>query len=172
MAHCNRVFFDEMAGDGLGGWDDSGENDLRNLPTGDFLLRGIPFHFIDPQRDGPNEDLRNRWGRPLDSCIVLQGAARPQFLQQVADLPVNEKLRQLFFCHTAPWCDGPEGQPIARHVMHYADGTTSELALRKGVHLDDWTRVSQGDLEQALVRQQQRASARGPLSDVVDDPTS
>jgi hypothetical protein len=149
--YCNRTFYDEVAGDGVGGWDDSGENDLRNLPTGDFLFRGVPFHLIDPQRDDPNEDLRNRLGHPLRSCIVLQGAARPQFPRQVADISVGEKLRRLYFLHTATWCGVPEGQPVARYVIHYADGSTVELVLRQGIHLDDWTHVSRGDLEGALV---------------------
>jgi len=151
VPYCNRLFYDEVAGDGLGGWDDSGENDLRSLPTGDLMLCGIPFHVIDPRQDDPNEDIQNRIGHPIRSCIVLRGAARPAFPDRVAGIRIGQKLRKLHFLHTATWCGGEAGQPVARYVVHYADGTASELAVRRGVEIDDWTRVAQGNPRDALV---------------------
>ena len=40
---------------------------------------------------------------------------------------------------------------MGRYVIQYADGTTVEVPLKQGVHIDDWTRVSRGSLKEASV---------------------
>ena len=149
--YCNRVFYDEVAGDGLGGWDDSGNNDMRNLPTGDLLFGGLPFHIIDTSHDDPYDDLATRLGHPIRACIVLKGTVRPSFSERVEGIKVGQKARKLFFLHTATWSGGAAGQKVGRYVIQYADGTTVEVPLKQGVHIDDWTRVSRGSLKEASV---------------------
>jgi hypothetical protein len=149
--YCNRVFYDDLAGDGLGGWDDSGDNDMRSLPTGDLLFGGLPFHIIDISHDDPYDDLATRLGHPIRACIVLKGVARPSFPSRVEGIKVGQKARKLFFLHTATWSGGTDGQLVGRYVIRYTDGTTVDVPLKQGMHIDDWTRVGRGNLKEASV---------------------
>jgi len=124
---CNTGLRDETAGDGKGGWTDQGANDLRNLPTGEQTLRGIPFQII---------DSRDR------ACVVLRGKAR-QDVANTATFPVNQTCDTLYFLHACAW-GGRIGTQVATYTIAYADGTSTVVPLRNGNEIADWWKP--GDL--------------------------
>ena len=150
VPYANRTFMDKTAGDGLGGWDDTGPNDMRNLPTGDFVL-GVPFHIIDRGQDDPNGDRGIKLGHPIRSCIVLKGEGRPAFPDGVEGIRVGRTARKLYFLHTATWCRWTAGERLGRYILHYEDGSVHEIPLRANAELADWTRAGHVELKNGPV---------------------
>ena len=150
VPYANRTFMDKTAGDGLGGWDDTGPNDMRNLPTGDLVL-GVPFHIIDRGQDDPNGDRGIKLGHPIRSCIVLKGEGRPDFPDRVEGIRAGLTARKLHFLHTATWCRWQAGERLGRYILHYEDGSVHEIPLRANHELADWTRAGRIDLENGRV---------------------
>ena len=124
---CNVGFRDEKEGDGKGGWTDQGDNDMRNLPTGRVVLRGVPFDILEPAKSGGK------------SCVVLKGRGTAHGPERVA-IPLARKARTIHFLHAAGWA--PAGQPVGRYELAYEDGSTARLALTSGRQLADWWDVS------------------------------
>ena len=134
--HANRSFTDETPGDGLGGWTDEGENDLRNLPVGEWVIEGVPFRILDPaENDGK-------------SCLVLFGNQRRDFPESITGIPINERLDELHFLHLCTYGMGRE-QEVLKYVAHYADGTTVEVPMEGMSQITDW--YYGGTLPQAKV---------------------
>jgi len=136
--YVNRSFTDEIKDDKKGGWDDSGNNDLRKMPTGRQVFNGIPFEVIDPARNSGK------------SCIVLKGSERDKkdFLpRQVTRIRIDKKVKSLYFLHTATYC--PRSVAIAKYIIHYEDGTKIEKELLSGKEIADWW--SPRNLEKAKV---------------------
>ena len=125
---CNTSFRDETAGDGKGGWTDQGPNDLRELPTGNQLLRGIPFSIL--------ADARR-------SCIVLRGKGR-QDVDNTATIPVNATCDTLYFLQACAWA-GRVGSLVGGYQITFADGTKTLVPLRNGNEIFDWWKP--GDLD-------------------------
>jgi len=121
----NRSFSDETPGDGEGGWTDEGENDMRLLPTGEWLINGVPFHIIDPETNNGK------------SCIVLKGGiqAAPPFPDKIS-VPVSQRLSKLHLLHTTTW--GGTGYKAFRYVLHYTDGFTEQVPVTTGQNVADW----------------------------------
>ena len=135
-AACNRSFTDETPEDGQGGWTDEGQNDMRNLPTGEWLINGVPFRILDPSaNDGT-------------SCIVLKGGMNPNatFPESVS-VPIGKRLSKLHFLHTVTW--GNRTGPGFRYVLHYRDGYTEEVPVEMRKNVADWW--WQGDVPEAQV---------------------
>ncbi|MFW6161228.1 MAG: hypothetical protein ACODAJ_00575 [Planctomycetota bacterium] len=124
-ATCTAGFRDETAGDGKGGWTDQGANDLRNVPTGEVELRGIPFTIVDPAENA---------GR---SCIVLRGKGREDFPAS-ATIPVGRTCETLYFLHCCAWA--PQNERVGHYELRFADGSTHQVFLRAGHEIFDWWR--------------------------------
>jgi len=135
-AAANRGFRDDVPEDGRGGWTDEGENDLRNLPNGDWRIDGVPFRILDPAKNA---------GR---SCIVLKGGpqANAPFPER-ASIPVGQRLSKLHFLHTVTW--GSEGAPAFRYVLRYTDGFIEEVPVVNSRNVADWWTL--GELPEATV---------------------
>lgn len=104
---ANMGFADAAAGDGKGGWTDQGpENDLSMFPTGNQVLGGIPFRIADPEKNG---------GR---GCIVLRGAARPEFPEEIT-VELSEPLtgKYLYVLNATAWSSGKKTGEV---VVEYA----------------------------------------------------
>ncbi|MBM4087629.1 MAG: hypothetical protein FJ272_22800, partial [Planctomycetes bacterium] len=129
---CNMGFRDEKEGDGVGGWTDQGENDLRNLKPGTLKLDVLPLEVIDPAKND---------GR---SCIVLGGGAKPNFPQRVS-IPVGQRADRVFALHNSAWSGDAPGTPVVRWTLHHADGSTSSATLRVGKDMSDWWRCANTD---------------------------
>ena len=123
---CSRGFEDTEAGDGKGGWTDEGPNDLRSLPTGEWLINDVPFRIIDPAANSGK------------SCVVLKGGIQPDppFPEKVT-VPVGKRVSRLHFLHTVAW-GGSRPGPAFRYVLHYTDGFTEEVEIRDHVHVANW----------------------------------
>ncbi len=145
-AQANRGYMDEKAGDGVGGWTDQGDNDMRYflinhtgmvggmaVPTQSFpanpQFNGVPFRLIDPKANGGK------------AVITLRGGPHdPAAPTEVRGIPVNgAKADRLWFLHTACW-GSPGGYlvPVARYEVVYVDGTRAAISLRQGCEVSDW----------------------------------
>ncbi len=117
--HVNRSFRDETANDGRGGWTDQGSNDLREMPTGDQVFRGVPYRIVS------KDDGR---------AIILAGKVLQKILpRQVTDIEINRKAAGLVFLQGCAWA----GEPW-KYVVHYSDGTRREIPVRIETNVKDW----------------------------------
>ena len=122
-AACTAGIRDDVAGDGKGGWTDQGDNDLRDLPTGRCVLRGVPFDVIDPAANA---------GR---ACAVLRGKGT-EHLPESVTIPLGRTCRTLYFLHACAW--PRQGKPAGRYELLYADGTKTAVTLQPGREVFDW----------------------------------
>ncbi len=142
---ANRGYYDEVAGDGKGGWTDQGANDNRyflinhsgklgnmDVGTGDFpsvaSFAGRPFALVDPKKND---------GRAV---IVLRGQGHdPAAPESVNGIVIGHKADKLWFLQCAVWAvEGIVHQELGRYIVHYTDGTTATLPQREGLELTDW----------------------------------
>jgi Tfp pilus assembly protein PilF len=124
-AWVNRALMDEIPEDGQGGWTDQGSGaDLREFPTRNRRLAGVPFVFA----PGTNK------------CIVLRNARRPfpERLPQGVTLPVGQAVAGLYFLHAAAY----GGRPSAVYEIQYEDGTRNAIALMMGKNIADWVNAA------------------------------
>ncbi len=134
---ANMGFYDEVAGDGAGGWADFGPNAcMKEIPYGvqTFGDGTIPFRVIDP---GSNK------GR---SVVVLNGPKREHsFSDQSAEIRVNKKLSELFFLHACMYAaNAGEPLPLIRYRIRYKDGSEQLFNCFRGQEVDDWWDPSKG----------------------------
>ncbi len=120
----NVGFRDERAGDGRGGWTDQGPNDLRGIPLGRRVFRGVPFVIIDPAENGGK------------SCIVLTGKGRTNLPTWVT-FAMGDTCDVLYFLHACAWAGKP-GSPVAEYEIQYLDGNTRRIPIRNGREITDW----------------------------------
>ncbi|AHF94339.1 hypothetical protein OPIT5_12590 [Opitutaceae bacterium TAV5] len=147
-AHANMGYHDRIADDGIGGWTDQGDNDMRfflinhtgregGLDTGmeveaevfptrmDFA--GQPFRLIDPARNS---------GRAI---VSLRGTDHGTRLPDAARaVPVARRADTLWLLHAASWASPKVHQDVARITVHYADAITVTLPIRYGLETSDW----------------------------------
>ncbi len=116
--HFTAGLTDETPGDGQGGWTDQGPNDMRSLPRGRQVFRGVPFVIG-------------------DGCIVLQSPNRRGVPAEVGPIPVGRACRALVFLHAAGWAS-KEGVVAAECRVRYADGRTETIQFVTGVNVGDW----------------------------------
>ena len=123
---CNRNFVDDVAGDGIGGWTDQGrENSLVGVPWGVSKFVGVPAEII---RYDQND---NR------TCIVMKSTSqRGDLPTEVKDIPVNAKIRALYFFHaTARF---KEKETVMNYVINYASGKKIKIPVVCGENIWDW----------------------------------
>lgn len=123
---CNRGFVDSVSDDGVGGWTDQGrENSLVGVPWGVTELLGIPCDLI---RYDQNDNK---------TCIVLASQSQKGSLPtEVKDIPVNAKVRALYFFQAVGWY--ADKAPAMTYRIHYASGETLDVPVVCGVNIWDW----------------------------------
>ena len=107
---ANRSLADDVPGDGRGGWTDEGPSkDLRNLPTGDQVIGGLPF----------------RIARGPKTVVAVQATPRPgtDVLREVI-IPVGRKLEVLYVLHASAFL-GAERKLCFEILVKYQDGSTA-----------------------------------------------
>lgn len=126
---ANTGFSDTAEGDRQGGWTDQGGNDLRVLAPGPLTVSGVPF------------DILAETGGAGKTCVVLGGPKRP-YLPMRAELPVAGKRgAYLYLLHAAAWCPPAQAQKMTGVLsVDYADGSTSEVHVRFGRDVGDWSK--------------------------------
>jgi hexosaminidase len=122
--HANRAFKDTPE---VRGWSEQGkdENDLRPLPVGVQTFRGVTYRIIDPDANG---------GR---ACLMGSGDPARGFPRETRGIPVNAKMRHLFFLHALVWENLTDGK-CGRYVIHYADGTETAAPIIKKDNINGW----------------------------------
>ncbi len=125
---ANTGFSDSKAEDQKGGWTDQGGNDLHVLKPGKLSLSGVPFNILNERASGGK------------ACIVLGGPQRP-YLPGKAVISVPElKGACLYLLHAAAWCPPAQSRKMTGALtVEYADGTSSEIHVRFGRDVGDWS---------------------------------
>ena len=123
---ANQSFKDKEAGDRKGGWDDGGDNDLRNFPVGEQKFLGVPFQIIDGKKN--NEK----------SCIMLKGTAVQSLPVEVKKVPVESYLTKMYFLYTSTFTGSKKGREIGKFIILYGDGQKFEIPLVVGKNILDW----------------------------------
>ncbi|HBE03111.1 MAG TPA: hypothetical protein DC049_11650 [Spirochaetia bacterium] len=134
-AHVNMELQDDVPGDQKGGWDDSGPNDLRMLPTGKMTFSGIPYDIISKK-----EELYVGLTKQI---IVMRGAQKQYFPQSVNSIPVDKKCSGLHFLHVLTWAGKiPDGTGHGKYVIRFTDGSTEEISIKQNINISDWWEVN------------------------------
>jgi len=121
--YTSRSFTDTHPADGLGGWSDEGDNDMRFLPVGKLKLAGVPFVVIDPKTNNGT------------SCIVMKSAGAYPAPERVR-IPLGNKVRKLHFLHTSTFT---ADKVVAEIVIHYAEGGRKlTIPIRSKFEINDW----------------------------------
>ncbi|MBN8523838.1 MAG: hypothetical protein J0M02_00735 [Planctomycetes bacterium] len=142
---ANRGFVDDRMGDGVGGWTDQGDNDLRYFlvnHTGivggmavagqafpaSANLAGVDFGLVDPAANH---------GR---SVLTFRAEGHdPTALDAVRGIPVGAKADRIWFLHTGAWSSsGGRGRLVARYDIVYSDGSRASADVRQGQEIADW----------------------------------
>ena len=119
----NRALRDETAGDGLGGWTDQGDNDLRAFPPGWCEVSGVPFAVADP---AANQDR---------AALILHRGKTPAFAEE-AEVTVDRCAERVYLLHAAAW-SGPD-ELVGRLEFRYADGGVEGVSIINGRQVADW----------------------------------
>lgn len=107
------------------GWIGTGaDDDLSALRAGNRRLGKVSYHVLSPSR-GPN-------------ALMLQGPPVTSALPDgIRGIEVGSEARQLWFLHTTAFPDRVDGA-VGRYVIHYADGSSTEIALNYGQNIMSW----------------------------------
>ncbi|MFC1504682.1 glycoside hydrolase family 2 protein, partial [Spirochaetota bacterium] len=134
---ANRTFYDEMEDDKKGGWTDQGpKNDIREIPKGEMVLRGIPYKVID-DKGGKN------------ALMITWGEQRTYFPKKISDIQIGKKFKKLAFLHCTAWTAGHNDANVGKYKIIYSDGSTVNIDLIVGKNINDaWNPV---DLKEAKV---------------------
>lgn len=98
-----------------------GPNHLGALPAGETAFAGVPFDV-----DGV-----------LQLASKQSALAGKQFPEKIEGIRIGAKAAAIHLLHGAGWDDVP-GRPIAKMILHYADGTSAEAPIVYGQHVTDW----------------------------------
>jgi len=142
---ANRGYYDEVAGDGKGGWTDQGENDMRyflidhygkvggmDVSTGKFPAEATfldrPFKLVNPKDNGDRAVITLRGqGHDLAAPASVNG------------IVANCKADKLWFLQSECWATNAKYKEVqARYMIHYSDGSSEVFPLREGVEIADW----------------------------------
>ncbi len=145
---ANMGFYDKVADDGVGGWTDQGQNDMRfflinHSGKGGGRDDGMevevePFPALVTFLDRPFKipDPRKNNGK---SVISLKGDTHGVKLPSKIDgVKVGAKADRLWLLHTAGWTPPQPTMEVGRYIVHYEDGTTATIPVRFNIGISDW----------------------------------
>jgi RNA polymerase sigma factor (sigma-70 family) len=96
-------------------------NDLRHFPAGRREFGHVPFSVYGKLQ------LASRFPK-----------SREQFPARAEVMKADKEFRALHILHGTSY-SARDGAPIAELVLHYKDGSQSEIPIRYGWHVRDWT---------------------------------
>ncbi len=111
-------------------WADFGKGvGFSEIPTGITTLSGrVPFNIINPET---NHGL---------SCLVLKGA-RKNYFPEYVKIPVNQKLKKLYFLHTSMYANEyQKGKEIYTVYINCKNGEKRKVTFRNKIDIGDWWR--------------------------------
>lgn len=112
--YCNQALNDSLPG---------GKQDVWQFPKGTAAVCGVPFRFIDPEKNG---------GKGM---IMLNGTQRPGYPVSVR-IPVGDRsFRRIFFLHGTCYSVGTKA---LTYRLHFRDGQTRDLEICNGIQTGEW----------------------------------
>ncbi|WPJ95621.1 glycoside hydrolase family 2 TIM barrel-domain containing protein [Coraliomargarita algicola] len=169
--HANMGYYDRVADDGVGGWTDQGDNDMRfflinhvgkrgglesgmeieaqNFPA-EVNLAGRKFWLLDPRET-------------LDHAVIsLRGGEHGHQLPEKCEgIVVGKKADTLWFLQAAGWTPEEPRAEVARYIIHYSDGTQVVFPIRYGLEISEWWKPQ--PLSQAKVAWSGRNLGQSPI---------
>lgn len=119
--YVNNSTYDDVSGDGKGGWSDQGKNDMRHFNlTGTHEILNVPFTFVAPKA---KEDA---------SIIGLRGLNDERLTNKV-EIDVNGYAGSAYFIHASPYALAVCGT----YSFLYEDGTKASFGIKNGEHIRD-----------------------------------
>lgn len=135
-AFANSPFLDPTAPeDGKGGWTDQGRgHSLNGVPWDIHNFLGVPCELIRPD---DNNDM---------ACIIMksQSSAIP-FPERIGPIPVNNRVKSLFFFHTAAWVPKKKVKAM-EYVIRYVSGKSVSIPVVTNENIWDWYSIRTADL--------------------------
>jgi beta-galactosidase len=146
---ANMGYLDTAADDGVGGWTDQGENDMRfflinhsgrmggredgaEVPIPPFPTQvdfnGVSYQLVAPKANG-------------GKAVLSFGSAEhaPKLMRKTGPISVNRKADKLWFLHTMAWAGAAKpAATVAEYTVAYTDGTTATIPVRRDVDAGDW----------------------------------
>jgi len=129
----NTNLSDGVAGDGRGGFIDTGNLNLRDLPRGKVALGDWQFRVLIP---GANVGA---------TCLALRGAERPSLplvpgvapkkgkkAAKLPVIPVGQKGRSLLFLQAAAFLDPSRTGPCLEYTVRYQGGDSLSIPIHEG----------------------------------------
>ncbi len=104
---------------------------FKGLPLGDRKVAGIPFHIIDPAKNGGK------------GFVVLNGSNSSAEFPRLITVPVGSRGRYLCILgNVTGWSPGDPGigkwGAVCEYEIHYRDGSIQRIPLISGRTADDW----------------------------------
>lgn len=122
-ANTSRI--DKEEADGKGGWLDLGYNDLHVLKAGKLEFCGVNFEIP----EAGDENSKN--------CVVLgRGDLKGS---RFIDIAADSSGDTFYLLHAAADVNTRKGDVVGYVVMHYADDSTQEYAIKAGRDIGKWT---------------------------------
>jgi hypothetical protein len=115
-------------------------------------VKGVPFHFVDPQKDRPNVIML--YSKNGEVAAAMPKSAKLEF----ASMPAKA-IHLLSGVSGWGYPYGKEGGTVLIVRLHYADGKTEDHELKNGVHFADYIRkidVPKSEFAFAMRSQQMR----------------
>jgi hypothetical protein len=111
--HVNRLWFKDKT-----------KNLPAALPIGKHILSNVPFDILNPKEN--NDKF----------CIMLRGGSMPHFPQEVTGIPVQRKVKNLYFLHTSAWMQA-ETSTVMEYIIHYADKSMVKIPIKAHYEITD-----------------------------------
>ena len=121
---ANTGFRDDKAGDGVGWVDWGPEQDIRDFPTGDVNLGGVPFKVAKGDKNAVTLRVNPDYIKSLANC------------PETVEIPVGKKsVAGLVYLDTGGWTTGLK--VYGWREVHYTDGTKEVMGLNN-TNFADW----------------------------------
>ncbi|WPJ95613.1 glycoside hydrolase family 2 TIM barrel-domain containing protein [Coraliomargarita algicola] len=150
---ANMGYMDSVADDGVGGWSDQGQNDMRfflinhsgkgngeedgmDMPVPDFPTDvefvNVPYQLVDPKANA-------------NKAVLSFGSEKhgAKLMRSTDEIPVNAKADMIWALHTLSWAGGENGDLLAEYTLRYADGSEATIPVRRFIEVGDWHSPSQ-----------------------------
>jgi len=130
----NRALVDGVSGDGKGGWTDHGNNDMRNLPTGEQTINGVKF-LLGTKEKG--------------AVMLANKRVKADSVSEEVRVPVGGKFDEMCFFYAGAWVGDSykdangkrvkiKNPTAANFVVKYKGGKTVLVPIVVNKHILDW----------------------------------
>ena len=121
---ANTGFRDDKSGDGIGWIDWGPEQDIRDFPTGEVNMGGVPFKVAKGDKNAVTLRVNPDFVKSLANC------------PETVEIPVARKnVAGLVFLHTGGWTTGLK--VFGWREVYYSDGTKEVMGLNN-TNFADW----------------------------------